>query len=269
MSTEIKQYLENNENNTENNENNENNSENKESLDYWNISINLIAKYLQEIIRLRSNNSTKQISIVSVGCGQGTLESYLHQEYKISEFILVDPKSDSNPSECLEGIKSLIQNNLNIDYESVQDLLEKNKNLVNNCIVLLPWNLPNKSVYDIEAIQLLHPTDVVVIYESIGAACGFTFHYWLSKLGGNARYQRMIPDEEVQLSYIDEFMLNNYEFYRHHIHGKRKYNPMFGNDPNNYCLAWIKQCDLPGTASIQNTSQGKDFEDAQIHCTIQ
>lgn len=110
--------------------------------------------------------------IVSVGSGNGWLESILLQECKIANIICVDPDPESfRPYQASFSTKP--------DYPNVQKLLMERKELATACDLLLGWPTPNDSTYDIEAIRSLQPQNIFVVHEPAGGAGGAEFQSWL------------------------------------------------------------------------------------------
>ena len=104
--------------------------------------------------------------IISVGCGNGAYE------YEISEgcnqlrekLILVDP----NPEEFSPYPSS--GRYIKVNYSTVNSLVSQVPNVIENCVLLLIWpyddgNTSDNSVYDYEAVTVLKPKSIIVVYE--------------------------------------------------------------------------------------------------------
>lgn len=98
-------------------------------------------------------------TIVSVGCGTGKYELFLMKQKELFglEWVLVDPAQQSFDTGPVI---------LKADYATVGGLMRERPHLFGNCVVLLIWSNPSQSVYDYEAVQSLHPTDIVVLWET-------------------------------------------------------------------------------------------------------
>lgn len=75
-------------------------------------------------------------------------------------------------------------------FATVQDLIKEKESIVGACCVLLIWPEPSGKlgrslVYDVEAIQLLNPRVVVLVYETHGGAGSDSLHEWLQTFHPN------------------------------------------------------------------------------------
>ena len=120
--------------------------------------------------------SYPNLPIIVVGSGNGTVEYNLRHKYGVQNMILIDPAPES--------FDSYPNNNeyLVPDYSTVEECLTKQPELKHNCIIFLPWSTPNDSTYDIDAINLLQPKGIVILFELVGAAGGIALHCWLNVL---------------------------------------------------------------------------------------
>jgi hypothetical protein len=109
-------------------------------------------------------------TVVSIGSGNGNIETY----FMNVKMILIDP----NPESFLasHGVSIYPQ------YGTTGELVASGLN-VSNCVLFLIWTTPDgigeKNPYDIEAIQLLNPLLVVILYERFhdtGAAGSSDLH---------------------------------------------------------------------------------------------
>jgi len=113
---------------------------------------------------------------------------------------------------------------MKIDYNSCDQLINDNPDIVENCILFLNWCLPNDSYYDFEAIIKLKPIAVLSIYENFdgmsGAAGGEMFYNWIQNntdyhlKEDNKLYADMyhIDDDEImdiRISWWQSIKLNN------------------------------------------------------------
>jgi hypothetical protein len=161
----------------------------------------------QVISIIHSFYDTYNLPIISIGTGCGAIE-YCSIRNKDINWICIDKKS--NPIEYPYNAKYYINKSLmNIDYNSIDELIHINSNIVNNCILFLNWCDPNDSVYDYEAIIKLKPRAILSIYEvfldSNGSAGGKQFYNWTIN---NDDY---ITKEEYKLIPYYNTQYNNYE----------------------------------------------------------
>ena len=136
------------------------------------------------------------LPLIEVGSGNGLVAQYLSQDRK-NRIICIDPLLRhflGRPEDC-GGLKP--------DFATVQDLLQTSNHLVGNCAILLNWPYPNGSTYDMEAIHLLRPRFIVVLYDLYGIAGGYDLIAWMTKRDDNHRgYRRVLRH---QLSCLDDF----------------------------------------------------------------
>ena len=156
--------------------------ENEENLNsLFNLGIKSFGyKNVIDIINSFYNNY--KLPFVSIGSGIGAIEFLAKKQHEDIEWICID--NQENPIDFPPSAKNNIDKPLmNIDYLSIDELINKNNSIVNNCIIFLNWCLPNDSCYDFEAIIKLKPIAVLSIYEDFdgisGAAGGEMFYNWI------------------------------------------------------------------------------------------
>jgi len=115
---------------------------------------------------------------VSVGSGNGILEHSYATRYTSSTetIICVDPSPLEYQSKHLERAFQSPKYNL------VSELVRKEPDCINNCVLILNWAYPNESTYDYEAIMSLRPLaffTTIERYRNTGAAGGARFHNFL------------------------------------------------------------------------------------------
>jgi hypothetical protein len=147
-----------------------------------------------------------KLPIVSIGSGTGVIEYLAKKKNNDINWICIENDPTMNfPPGSTQYIKEPL---MNIVYNSCDKLIESTPSIVNNCILLLNWCLPNDSTYDFEAIIKLKPLAVLSIYEifegSNGAAGGEMFFNWTND---NSDYHLK---EEYYL-YADEFHVDDDE----------------------------------------------------------
>lgn len=116
----------------------------------------------------------EELPIISVGSGSGETEYALKERLPNRRFILVDPDPESwtkYPKEHTRYLKP--------DVDTVDTLIQNMPELVANCVLFLPWPLPDECSYDYEAVCLLRPKGILLGFESIGASGGLLLHCWL------------------------------------------------------------------------------------------
>ena len=112
-----------------------------------------------------------KIPIVSVGSGNGECEKEL-MTIGVKNMILVDPY----PLDYRPGDPVVIRP----DYPTIQYLIADRPQIVNECVLFIPWSDPCDAIYDLEAINLLNPKSVVIISEKRHFAAGsYILHIWL------------------------------------------------------------------------------------------
>lgn len=154
-----------------------------------NVPLTLLARAIYVASQSRSRTNTQPPPIVSVGSGNQLVENHAGWTYPGLNIITVDNFS----SNFCKGLRVA-------DYPTVEKLLEARPELVGNCVLLLIWPEPNKSTYDYEAVQLLNPLNVLILYERTlgpgpddmpllngephemtGASAGDLMHEWMGK----------------------------------------------------------------------------------------
>lgn len=147
--------------------------------------------------------------IVSVGSGNGRIEwEYLnyHKNENIRLYC-VDPAPESHrkyvPNKCVIP-----------HYKSVKELISEDKSKgkstsEQDTILLLIWPPPPPVMsktsdatieFDVEAIQLLNPSSIILIYEQFGAAGSTSLHTFLSliKWEAKCKYQESKNDPRAR-----------------------------------------------------------------------
>jgi len=143
----------------------------------------LISRYVG--YALETNGKKHNYKIVSVGSGNGSMEFKLCEKlnFPIENMICVDPEPESYKEYPTD------QKYLPPSYKTVSELIHDQKDLIGTCGVFINWSYPNmihesKSTYwDLEAISLLNPEWIVVVYAKCGAAGSFALHKFLNKYG--------------------------------------------------------------------------------------
>ena len=200
------------------------------NADYHDFNFDLITKFILAA-------SYPNLTIISVGSGAGVLEKHL-QSVIPNKIICVDPNPQSfqaKPIDWTKGVKP--------DYPTVIDLIKAQPNLKNNSIILLAWPTPNDSNYDYEAIDLIKPTGIILIYELIGAAGGTKLHCMLKK---SDQMAAISSQNLLGLSYHDiDIGCDNCQQQSLNV----LYRPMaltkvynfkdFGQIPSISCLLWL------------------------------
>lgn len=127
------------------------------------LGLDIVNDYIQNV------NKTYNLPFVSVGSGDALLES----NNKNVNWICVDPKPE-------EYMKDRNKGNVYLKpkYAYVKDLVDNEPNLVNNVVLFINWAYPGLD-YDYEAIKILNPVAILVIYDQNGVAGGLMFHDWI------------------------------------------------------------------------------------------
>ena len=206
-------------------------------VDYHGFDFNLINKFIISANYLN-------LPIISIGSGTGVLEKHLqtvNNQYKI---ICIDP----DPQSCQHGPIDWTKG-LRPDYATIKELLIANSDIKSNCVMLLCWPNPNDSNYDYEAIELIKPVSVILLYEAIGAAGGTSLHCMLKKFDNNC----------MGLSYHDTnigcdqcFKFNNLNFTYRPLALSKKYSFSTSSIPSINCLLWLAAKGSKVNSSVKN-----------------
>lgn len=125
--------------------------------------------------RIKALDDFCNLPIISVGSGDGSLE-ILYDNIYSRNIICIDP----DPQSYFQWDKHFrIYKPPKERY--VENYIKKHPDIIEHCVLLLNWCLPNDSTYDWEAICDLKPCGVASIYETFmgenGAAGGEQFYY--------------------------------------------------------------------------------------------
>lgn len=129
------------------------------------FGVEVIVKWLEEITKQYPGKRW-----VSVGCGNCAVESLVKVDW-----LLADPDPLSYASDGLD------KPFLDVQYKDVNELLQANPEIKNDCLLFLNWPPPNKSRFDLEAIEVLCPLAVFAtteLYHGNGGAGGKEFYNW-------------------------------------------------------------------------------------------
>jgi len=123
-------------------------------------------------------NQYPEIPFVSIGSGNGLFEKTIQDEFGI-KIICIDPLPESySPKPVV----------LYPEYKTTNELIEKNPEIILNCIMLLNWCNPNESTYDYDAIKELKPIAFISIYETYCGSNG---------AGGGEKFYNFIKDNKI------------------------------------------------------------------------
>jgi len=124
-----------------------------------------VKNYLQTAVRFCKEEARDgRMEIVSVGSGNGRIERAVNAAYRERypassdlNFVLVDPDPQ------FDGI---------VDFDYVDDLIEKRPAIVGNCVLFIIWPMPvgQNDGYDIDSIRKLQPRAVLIVYMTLGSA---------------------------------------------------------------------------------------------------
>jgi hypothetical protein len=78
------------------------------------------------------------------------------------------------------------------DYKLIDDLVITRPELVGANQLLIIWSFPNEYTYDVDAIVLLKPKRITIIYEASGSAGSESLHKWIAT---NEVYKILRKDE--------------------------------------------------------------------------
>lgn len=163
----------------------------------YEIPLDIVVEYLSVI---------SGYPIVSIGCGNGTLE-YLLKENGVSNLILINPAPQSFRKYPENG-KYLEPN-----YNTVHDLIKDRPKILGKCVLFIPWATHNsEGEYDIEGINILNPIAIISLYEVNGGAGSYSFHRWLQNIKCRDDRTKSVATEGP----------NNYTVLRSHSYIKRK-----------------------------------------------
>lgn len=111
--------------------------------------------------------------VVSIDSGNAMFESAIVRAGIVDNIICVDP----NPADYVKGEVFIKPN-----HATAHELVKKNDDIVGNCVMLLVRPTPT-GVYDIEAIQLLRPRAIFIMYCHDGADGSVPLHQFMSVCG--------------------------------------------------------------------------------------
>ena len=152
----------------------------------WNCKISFceLGNYMREHL----DNKTP---IISVGSGSGKFEYHYNHIFISSPedaIICIDPAPLSY-NRC----KKIY---CEPKFSTVDDLIKNKPDIVGNCQLLIIWSPPDNS-YDIDAINLLKPGKMVILYDGSESAGSSDFHrYNRNKCNGEYIY-----DKESEIFY--------------------------------------------------------------------
>lgn len=85
----------------------------------------------------------------------------------------MDPDPTSWPFKDARGGKGPL---IPVKYDTVEDLIEDQPDLIRNCVLVLNWPFANDSRYDYDAVRLLQPMSIWATIEKNESAGGSLFH---------------------------------------------------------------------------------------------
>jgi MYND finger len=137
----------------------------KDEYEYCEIKVSVIVAHIQKNLRVRP--------LISVGSGNGYLESFIHSS-KIP-IICVDPDPTSYDSGESQHHPS---HRRPPDFKLVKEMdIDTYRG---KCSLFLGWpNFGLAQQYDLDAIQDLQPDQIYVVHEPDGGAGSEAFHHWL------------------------------------------------------------------------------------------
>jgi hypothetical protein len=124
--------------------------------------------------------SEPEMPLVSVGCGAGLLEAGGKKNVK-NPFFLVDPAPSSYYPKLKNFDEVVNTCGLPTTHSSTQQLIEQHPELVDHrALLLLNWTgCEEEDDYDVEAIGLLKPKAIMIVYETTGIAGSPALHKFL------------------------------------------------------------------------------------------
>ena len=130
----------------------------------WNTKIGF-----SEVIDVINNFFSSDLSVFEVGSGNGKF-AYYYNKLENNKIVCIDP-------EPLSYNKGRLY--LKPKYSYVTELIKEQPYVVGNCQLLIIWSTPSDD-YDMEAIKLLKPQKMIVLYDESGTAGGSDFHDYIS-----------------------------------------------------------------------------------------
>lgn len=126
-------------------------------------SVQLVTQFFENI--------PKSLSVISVGCGVGSIEYFLSQNgYSIYG---IDPEPESFKKYTSDS------GHIRPVCDTVPNFIKKYPEMVGKCSLMLIWPSPGDSFYDLESIKLLKPLFIYIFYDKLGGAGGAALHRWL------------------------------------------------------------------------------------------
>jgi hypothetical protein len=191
------------------------------------LGIELVHKYIDIILKQVCLN--KYDPIVSIGSGNGHVERLIEHETGL-DIICVDPVKVSHRNQVLYKTSR---------YDSVNELLFENPELVSNCVTFINWSTPNDSTYDYEAVKALNSEHILIIFESTGSGGGKLLHKWLNFCG-------VVTDEEFTPEDVDTHSFPKYSVVKSTV--SRIETPLHGMFE--YEIVWLTRSTSPVTVDL-------------------
>lgn len=156
------------------------------SADFHYIPVQMIINFFNEL--------PASLPIVSVGSGNGMIETRLKYSLPNRTWFLIDPEPES-----FNVYRKDMAGCSKPDFKIVDELIKSHPNLVGSCIVFLPWPIyGDETTYDLESIRDLNPKVVVLIYDILGYAGGCALHHWLGQEESQSHLNQCEPLKDLE-----------------------------------------------------------------------
>jgi hypothetical protein len=123
------------------------------------------------------------LPLVSVGCGPAVVERELRTRVK-NDFFLVDPAPHSYYPEMKTHFHQfIVAHGMPATHSYTSELILSNPEIAigDHCLLLLHWCDYGTNDYDLEAVRLLRPKAIFVVFDTTGSAASAQFHAFLAQ----------------------------------------------------------------------------------------
>lgn len=171
-----------------------------------------------KIINYANHFINPEFPIIEIGSGNGDVSKLLYDHG--FNIIAIDP---------FDGIYTKNDDSViyKPDYPTVKDLVDDKPELIGNCNLVMIWCNPLLDCYDLEAIKILKPYEIIVLTELENNTANSTiFHKWMKsdydspKYNGSLDYdefyEEILPENQMEL--LNEMQNVKYSTVRKMLH---------------------------------------------------
>lgn len=199
-------------------------------IDIWKCmdrSVNPLIKYFGLDIMCKLSRRIADIGrddpIISIGSGQGIIEGFMHYMTGVN-IICIDPNPSSYqkiPEQDLthSRVASVVGRMRTLPlFRNIKHYIDSSEEL-QNITLMINWPSPGQIVpWDINAIKLLKPKNIVVLFDMFGVAGSYELTTWLSTFDEIYTPIEREIHKSLNMSNCDEFVDSYYmnEFIKGH-----------------------------------------------------